>query len=124
MAAGMMAPPNALRIGSAAWRGVESPPLTTSRLISRPTRRKKIAMRPSLIHKAAEYFNWTALVSNPSDRFKRDSKAGPAGEFARASDRRTHRKSIIPPLDDELRIFPTIFNIVKCRLVQVQKYGL
>src|SRR5215475_6686005 len=43
-------PPSAPAIGSATWEGCESSPSTTSRLISSPTSRKKIAIRPSLIH--------------------------------------------------------------------------
>ena len=43
-------PPIAAAIGSAAWRGDASSPASASRLISSPTRRKKTAIRPSLIH--------------------------------------------------------------------------
>ncbi len=42
-------PPAAAMIGSAALCRSDSAPLTNSRLISAPTSRKKIAIRPSLI---------------------------------------------------------------------------
>jgi hypothetical protein len=42
-------PPMAAAIGSIAFRGSASSPTSSSRLISRPTAKKKIAMRPSLI---------------------------------------------------------------------------
>ena len=47
--AGRIAPPMAAAIGSVARRTDASSPTRTSRLISRPTTRKKTAMRPSLI---------------------------------------------------------------------------
>ena len=50
MEAGTTMPPIAAAIGSAAWRGDASSPASASRLISSPTRRKKTAMSPSLIH--------------------------------------------------------------------------
>ena len=49
MRAGTAAPPNAAATGSSALRGSASSPATISRLISRPTSRKKQAMRRSLI---------------------------------------------------------------------------
>ena len=49
MTAGTIAPPTAATIGSVARRTEASSPTSTSRLISRPTTRKKMAMRPSLI---------------------------------------------------------------------------
>jgi hypothetical protein len=48
MAAGTTMPPTAATIGSAAVRGSRSSPDTSSYLISRPTTKKKIAIRPSL----------------------------------------------------------------------------
>ena len=50
MEAGTIMPPIAPAMGSAAWRGDASSPASASRLISRPTRRKKTAIKPSLIH--------------------------------------------------------------------------
>ena len=48
--AGAIVPPRAATRGKAACRGEESSPSSTSRFISSPTRKKKTAMRPSLIH--------------------------------------------------------------------------
>ena len=47
MSAGTMAPPTAATMGSSAFRGSRSSPMRSSRLISRPTTRKKMAIRPS-----------------------------------------------------------------------------
>jgi hypothetical protein len=46
--AGATMPPSAATAGSSAARGSRSSPMTSSRLISNPIRKKKIAMRPSL----------------------------------------------------------------------------
>jgi hypothetical protein len=48
--AGTDIPPSAAATDSAAFLGSASSPTVTSRLISRPTRKKKTAIRPSLIH--------------------------------------------------------------------------
>ena len=48
--AGTIIPPKAANMGMAAFFGEESSPSTISRLISKPTNRKKIAINPSLIH--------------------------------------------------------------------------
>ena len=48
--AGTIMPPMAAAMGMAAWRVDANSPASTSRLISSPTRRKKMAIRPSLIH--------------------------------------------------------------------------
>ena len=50
IAAGTIIPPIAAAIGRAAWRGEASSPTRASRFTSRPTSRKKTAIRPSLIH--------------------------------------------------------------------------
>jgi hypothetical protein len=42
-------PPSAAAMGSAACRGLASSPMSSSRLISSPTTKKKTAMSPSLI---------------------------------------------------------------------------
>ena len=46
---GMIMPPQAATTGSKAFRGEESSPTSSSRLISNPTEKKKIAMRASLM---------------------------------------------------------------------------
>ncbi len=53
--AGRTAPPTAAVIGRAARRTDASSPTRTSRLISRPTTRKKIAISPSLIHTSSDF---------------------------------------------------------------------
>ncbi len=53
MSAGTTMPPMAAMAGSAAWPKVDSSPRSSSRLISRPTRKKKIAISPSLIHSSS-----------------------------------------------------------------------
>jgi hypothetical protein len=47
-------PPAAATTGNAAWRRSRSSPATTSRLISRPTAKKKIVISPSLIQWASD----------------------------------------------------------------------
>jgi len=46
----MAMPPTAAKTGRALWFHVESRPSRISRLISRPTKKKKTAISPSLIH--------------------------------------------------------------------------
>ena len=46
-------PPTAAATGMIVWLGVDRPPTSSSRLISRPTTKKKMAIRPSLIHRMA-----------------------------------------------------------------------
>jgi hypothetical protein len=48
IAAGRIAPPSAAKTGSAAALRSRNSPVTNSRLISSPTTKKKMAMRPSL----------------------------------------------------------------------------
>ena len=49
MRAGTITPPMAATAGRAAARGSRSSPVTSSRLISRPMTKKKMAIRASLI---------------------------------------------------------------------------
>ena len=53
MSAGTTMPPTAAATGMMVRLGVDNPPTSSSRLISRPTRKKKMAMSPSLIHRMA-----------------------------------------------------------------------
>jgi len=46
-------PPTAATAGRTICAGLESSPSITSRLSSRPTRKKKAAMSPSLIHSSS-----------------------------------------------------------------------
>src|SRR5690554_3414706 len=101
MPAGMTAPPIAHNIGRAACRGVANAPPTTSRLISKPTSRKKMAIRPSLIHRARGYKRWIDSVSNPRGRLSNASKDGPKGELAMTNEITTKKKRTIPPKEGE-----------------------
>src|SRR6476659_1224607 len=56
-------PPIAAAIGTIAARGSRRSPSTISRLISRPTTKKKIAIRPSLIH-ASSVSAWSGVGSD------------------------------------------------------------
>ena len=53
MTAGNTAPPSAAAMGNVARRTLSSSPTSSSRLISTPTTRKKMAIRPSLIHSSS-----------------------------------------------------------------------
>jgi len=52
---GTAMPPMAAMIGKIALSKLDNSPAKTSRFISRPTRKKKIAIKPSLIHKIAGF---------------------------------------------------------------------
>ena len=71
-------PPTAAMTGSAAACAVDSSPTTSSRLISSPTRKKKIAIRPSLIQ-------WSSDLSSTSG-------ATPRGTCVSSSARRGCRR--------------------------------
>src|SRR3712207_1149315 len=76
MMAGATAPPTAAATGSAAPRTDDSSPTRTSRLISSPTTKKKIAMSPSLIQ-------WVRCLGEgevaQADRQLRSPQRGVAG---------------------------------------------
>ena len=56
-------PPTAAMAGMAARRGSRSSPSTSSRLISRPTTKKKMAISPSLTHSCRSSSNvWCPMV--------------------------------------------------------------
>jgi hypothetical protein len=58
----MIRPPKAARKGNAALRKVESSPTRNSRLISRPTTKKKSDMRPSLI----QWWRFSVTTNGPN----------------------------------------------------------
>jgi hypothetical protein len=62
MSAGTTMPPTAAIAGSIARRTLESSPFSSSRLISRPTRKKNTAISPSLIHSS----NGLSSASTPT----------------------------------------------------------
>jgi len=70
-----------------------------------------MAIKPSFIQRATEYFKCTASVSNPSDVFNSLSNEAPSGELARTNDTTTQINRIIPPLVGELMKFLRIFSI-------------
>ena len=82
ISAGKITPPAAANTGNAAFLAEESAPLDTSRLISRPTSRKKIAIRPSLIQRisALESAQSPTPIVNGVDH--NAAYESPAEEFA------------------------------------------
>ena len=55
-------PPSAAATGIAALAGLDKPPSSNSRLISRPTKKKNTAIRPSLTHNS----RGLAICSEPA----------------------------------------------------------
>ena len=92
--AGINIPPIAAIIGNDALLKLESSPSKSSRLISKPTKRKKIAINPSLIQTEIGYckcrFSEPILVS------KIFWNEIPKGEFAMKSERITQKIKRIP----------------------------
>src|SRR6516225_1580453 len=68
-----------------ALRQVERCPTTTSRLISRPTTKKKTAIRPSLIQWSQERTNLESFQEKPSLDAKSCRYESDHGEFAQPS---------------------------------------
>src|SRR5690606_7097566 len=101
----------AQNIGRRACRRVDNSPLTSSRFISNPTKRKKIAIRPSFIQSAVVYRKCIEAVSNPSGVFSIFSNAPPSGELEIVKEISTHTNRIIPPLVGESVNFLRIFSI-------------
>ena len=58
MMTGTIIPPAAAAIGAQTLRPPDSSPTTTSRLISIPTTKKKITIRPSLTHSFSPASRW------------------------------------------------------------------
>ena len=65
MRAGATRPPSAAATGRSALRKVESCPTESSRLISSPTTKKKIAIKPSLTQWAADIAKLHVPSVNP-----------------------------------------------------------
>ena len=84
--AGTMAPPAAPRMGSSALRGFFSSPAVISNLISRPTSRKKMAMRKSLMKCSSERCGAKSPSEMPMSNVRQNSaKYGSTGVFSMTS---------------------------------------
>ena len=94
MIAGIIIPPNAANIGSEAFLKLESSPSIISRLISKPTRRKNTAIKPSFTQVATEYFKWKTSV--PTSASNNAWNCSPKEEFAVRSEAITHKINITP----------------------------
>ena len=68
--AGTTMPPMAAIIGRLALRMLESLPARISRLISRPTTKKKIAINPSLIHRIRGLLSFASLKPTETGMFQ------------------------------------------------------
>ena len=97
MAAGISTPPNAANKGNSALRGSRSSPCTMWRLISSPTTKKKIVIRPSF---TIRWPTSPARVNPPTDTdtavFHRPANQYEAGEFARIRATAVHASSTTP----------------------------
>ena len=71
MTAGATMPPMAATAGSTAWPKVDSSPCSNSRLISRPTRKKKIAIKPSLIQCSSDLSSASVADANADRRVQK-----------------------------------------------------
>ena len=96
--AGTTMPPSAATTGSSALRGSASSPVTSSRLISRPTTKKNSVMRPSLIacsngRSQREPAEGEADLDVP----ERPRTACASGEFARTSATSVNASNTSPP---------------------------
>ena len=81
--AGTIAPPTAPRIGSSALRGFLSSPAVISYLISRPTNRKNIAMRKSLMKCSIDKCGANDPSEKPMSNERQNSaKYGSTGVFS------------------------------------------
>ena len=96
-------PPIAANTGRAACFGDESSPSTNSLLISKPTSRKKIAIRPSFIHKRRGYLKFTLPKLHPNSVSSKSENKLLAPELAIIKLITTHTRSIAPPADLEVK---------------------
>ena len=84
--AGTTAPPAAPKMGSRALRGLRSSPAVSSNFISRPTNRKKMAMRKSLMKCSNVRCGANDPSENPSSNVCQNSaKYGSTGVFSMTS---------------------------------------
>src|SRR5690606_19731370 len=84
-------------MGRAAFLGEANSPSTSSLLISKPTNRKKITIRPSSIHCLIEYLRWIDSFSKPTCVESKVSKLSPRGELATIKAKTTQTINNIPP---------------------------
>ncbi len=92
-------PPAAPNAGSAIWERFESSPSSTSRLISRPTRKKKTAMRPSLIQRIRGFASLNRPIRISTGVSRKAWYSPSARVFAKMSAATAAITSTIPPAD-------------------------
>src|ERR671919_160119 len=97
MSAGATIPPRAAHAGSAAFRGSRSSPSTSSRLISRPTTKKKIAISPSLIQWRRSRSSRRSPSATVRSVVQRSRYEASQGELAHASATIAAITSATPP---------------------------
>mmetsp|Transcript_9462 Transcript_9462/g.34428 ORF Transcript_9462/g.34428 Transcript_9462/m.34428 type:complete len:212 (+) Transcript_9462:1240-1875(+) len=96
MPMGATMPPSAPKHGRSAALTLEREPKTNSRLISRPTMKKKMAMRPSLTHSCA--LRWRPSEAGPMWKCSQNPMKPPLiAEFARKSDSAVAPRSMMEP---------------------------
>ena len=97
IAAGTSMPPSAAATGNTVLRGSRSAPCTNSRLISRPTTKKKIVIAPSLIQCCNVSSNALPPTVSPTLVCQRPAKAAAQGELAIPSAMSAQARSTMPP---------------------------
>src|SRR5690606_35767831 len=100
----------------------DSSPSTSSRFISKPTSRKKTAIKPSLIQDAILYSKSTLSVLKPITLSSKAAKAGPRGELAIIKETTTQMIKIIPPEVSDFRKFLKLFRLIGFVMLQKYKY--
>src|SRR3990172_8011836 len=103
MSAGKIMPPSAAIAGRAAALGSLSSPETSSRLISRPTTKKKMTMRASLTTSRIDSSRWKPPTLNATWVLQNRSYVSPNGAFAQTNAAAAARSRTIPP-DDSTRV--------------------
>jgi hypothetical protein len=101
--AGTAMPPNAATIATAARRGSRNSPPTISYLISRPTTKKKTAMRASLTQCRRSSARTNRPTSMVTSVVQNCSYASDHGEFASTSATSAATSRTIPPADSTRR---------------------
>ena len=97
--AGKIIPPSAAKIGNIAFLGWANSPTNNSRLISRPTKKKKVAIKPSLIHFKNVIFKEKFPISTPISTFQMFSRCDSEGILATMTANIAQKNNIIPPID-------------------------
>ena len=90
-------PPIAAKTGNDAFFKFESSPSINSRLISKPTKRKNIAIKPSLTQAEVVYVKSIKLLVNPKGVAKKFAKEVAKPELAITKEIITQINKMIPP---------------------------